>query len=103
MPVHVKGIAELPRPDGRAWLDRMPGSDVPVIRQPFAPGDALPFWVSGGANIGRHHLYDVDVDPDERENRLGGTDERRMMDLLRTALDELDAPAEQIERLGLTG
>ncbi|MFM2076734.1 MAG: hypothetical protein RJA49_624, partial [Actinomycetota bacterium] len=80
-----------------------PGSDVPVIRQPFEQGDALPFWVSGGANVGKHHLYDIDVDPDERENRLGGADERRMTNLLRTALGELDAPTEQLERLGLTG
>ncbi len=101
MPVHVKGITELPKPDGRAWLDRMPDSDVPVIRQPFQPGDALPFWVSGGANVGKHHLYDLDVDPDEAENRTGEAVERRMQDLLRTALGELDAPTEQIERLGL--
>ncbi|MEN9504620.1 MAG: hypothetical protein RI958_546, partial [Actinomycetota bacterium] len=100
MPVHVAGVSELPMPDHRAVLDRMPGSTIPVIRQPFGPGDALPFWV-GHSNRGQHHLYDVDNDPDERENRRGGQDEREMIDLVRTALVELDAPVEQLQRLGL--
>ena len=47
----------------------MPGSDVPVIRQPFGPGDRLPYWAAGRALS--HHLYDLDVDPDEAENRAG--------------------------------
>ncbi|MEX1105666.1 MAG: sulfatase, partial [Ilumatobacteraceae bacterium] len=100
MPVHVKGLVELPPPDHRAFLDRMPGSTVPVIRQPFAAGDALPFWVSN-ATVGQHHLYDIDIDPDERENRVGEAVEREMQDLLCTALAELDAPGEQRHRLGL--
>ena len=29
MPVHHHPELRLPRPDDRAWLDRMPGSDVP--------------------------------------------------------------------------
>jgi arylsulfatase A-like enzyme len=102
MPVHVRGIVELPPPDERAWLDRMPGSRVPVIRQPFAAGDALPFWVGRG-HSGQHHLYDIDVDPDERENRRGEQVEREMIDLLRTALAELEAPVEHLARLGLSG
>ena len=101
MPVHVRGIVELPPPDERAWLDRMPGSRVPVIRQPFAAGDALPFWVGRG-HSGQHHLYDIDVDPDERENRRGESVEREMIDLLRTALAELEAPVEHLARLGLS-
>jgi arylsulfatase A-like enzyme len=91
----------LPKPDARAWLDFMPGSDVPVIRQPFAPGDRLPFWVSGARNVGRHHLYDLDVDPDEAENRRGEAAEAELVDLLRTALVEVEAPDEQLARLGL--
>jgi len=101
MPVHVKGITELPPPNERAWLDRMPGSTVPVIRQPFQPGDALPFWVSGGAHLGQHHLYDVSLDPHERENRAGEPAELVMQQLLRAALHDLDAPTEQLQRLGL--
>lgn len=101
MPVHVRGFVELPPPDERAVLDRMPGSTVPVIRQPFAAGDALPMWVGRG-HSGQHHLYDIDLDPAELENRRGETGEREMIDLLRTALSELDAPTEHLTRLGLT-
>ena len=82
-----------PKPDRRAKLDYMPGSDVPVIRQPFAEGDTLPFWAGGARNLGRHHLYDLDVDPDEQENRRGeSTAENEMADLLRSALAEVEAP-----------
>jgi arylsulfatase A-like enzyme len=100
MPTHVKGFGGLAAPDGRAWLDRMPGSDVPVIRQPFAKGDALPFWV-GAAPIDQHHLYDLALDPDEAENRAAEKSAGEMIDLLRTALTALEAPAEQLVRLGI--
>jgi hypothetical protein len=100
MPLHITGVETLPPPDGRAQLAFMPGSTVPVIRQPFAAGDVLPFWAM--TRGGEHHLYDVTVDPDEEENRAG---ERRaegeMLDLLRTALDAVEAPADQYARLGL--
>jgi arylsulfatase A-like enzyme len=104
MPVH-KGLEDFmrfPPPDRRATLDFMPGSDVPVIRQPFTAGDVLPFWAAGGRSVGRHHLYDLDIDPDEAENRTGDATEREMADLLRTALVEIEAPGEQLERLGLS-
>ena len=55
MPVHgLEDAVRLPPPDRRARLDFMPGSDVPVIRQPFEPGDRLPFWV--GAQRGGRPL-----------------------------------------------
>ena len=73
-----------------------------MIRQPYVPGDMLPMWVSGYRNVGDHHLYDVDVDPDETENRTGEAIEAELVDLLRSALDEVEAPAEQYQRLGLT-
>jgi hypothetical protein len=99
MPVH--GLPPLlPNPDRRAWLDFMPGSDVPVLRQPFQPGDRLPFWVDGRC-VDQHHLYDLDVDPTEDEDRVGTRSEREMIDLLRAALDAVEAPADQFERLGL--
>ena len=101
MPVHVAGLRELPPPDERAWLDRMPGSTIPVIRQPFQPGDALPMWVNGGACVGRHHLYDLGDDPDESRNLVGDAREHQMQDLLRSALADLEAPAEQWQRLSL--
>ena len=78
----------------------MPGSDVPVIRQPFEPGDTLPFW-SLGSRTREHHLYRLDNDPTETENLLGSRDEADMIELLRVALKTIEAPAEQFERLGI--
>ncbi len=100
MPLHIPGFDGLPAPDDRAWLDHMPGSKVPVIRQPFRAGDLLPFWV-GNAPVDRHELYDLDHDPDEQENRVGGRDEAEMIELLRVALGAVGAPDEQYERLGV--
>ena len=101
MPVHAFPQVRLPRPDGRAVLARMPGSDVPVIRQPFVPGDQLPFW-AGGVFEG-DHLYGVSDDPAEERN-LAASSPRRLAearDLLRAALDEVEAPDDQYARLGL--
>lgn len=100
MPTHLSGMAGLPDPDDRAWLDRMPGSNIPVIRQPFQPGDMLPFW-NAGMRPDEHHLYDLGVDPDETENRIGERVEREMTELLRTALESISAPDDQLARLGL--
>jgi len=73
---------------------------VPVIRQPFKPGDALPYW-SLGSRAREHHLYRLDIDPGETENRIGSRDEADMIELLRVALKTIEAPAEQFERLGI--
>jgi hypothetical protein len=78
----------------------MPGSDVPVIRQPFEPGDRLPFWV-GRNTVDSHYLFDLSVDPEEDENLVGHAVERDMVELLRHAMQSLDAPGEQLERLGI--
>ena len=43
MPVWRFHDLKLPAPDDRATLDKMPGSQVPVIRQPFREGDMLPY------------------------------------------------------------
>jgi arylsulfatase A-like enzyme len=99
MPIHALPELRLPRPDRRASLDFMPGSDVPVIRQPFAPGDLLPFWAYGPPTS--NLLYDLDADPHETADRAGSADEKEAVDLLRAALDEVEAPAEQYARLGL--
>jgi arylsulfatase A-like enzyme len=103
MPVHkgLEAYMRFPRPDRRATLDFMPGSDVPVIRQPFEPDDVVPFWSNGSRNTGRHHLYDLGVDPDESENRRGEPAEAEMIELLRTALVAVAAPDEQLARLGI--
>ncbi len=100
MPIVSAPKLKLPNPDRRAYLDYMPGSDIPVIRQPFAAGDPLPYWCARQP-INWHCLYDIDNDPEETENRLGGRDEADMLELLKTALANVEAPVEQLERLGL--
>jgi arylsulfatase A-like enzyme len=100
MPVPSMPGLRLPNPDKRAWLDFMPDSDVPVIRQPFRAGDLLPFWAMSPA-IGDHYLFDLQNDPQEHENIIGEPVEQEMTALLKSALTEVDAPEEQFERLGL--
>jgi hypothetical protein len=102
MPVHagIDGVTWLPLPDDRAVLDRMPGSSVPVIRQPFRPGDLLPFWAWG--TFTGDHLVDRVEDPEERRD-LGpaAPDAADALEALRVALLDVDAPDEQLVRLGL--
>jgi arylsulfatase A-like enzyme len=100
MPVHVFPQLRLPRPDKRAALDTMPGSDVPVIRQPFDESDQLPFWAT--RKFTGNHLFDVHADPLEVRNLAGTPRERRAVDLLVAALDDVEAPLEQRLRLGLS-
>ena len=100
MPVwHAAPEYRFPRPDGRATLVPAPGTTVPVIRQPFAPGDLLPFWAYG-MPVDDHHLY-ATADDAQQDNAVGSAAERDALDLLRAALDEVEAPAEQYVRLGL--
>lgn len=101
MPVPGLGMSLLPLPDHRASLESMPGSSIPVIRQPFTPGDMVPMWAASDRIVGQHHLYDLDVDPDEEENRAGEPGAGQWVDLLVDALRSVHAPAEQFERLGL--
>jgi arylsulfatase A-like enzyme len=101
MPVHGLGFPLLPLPDGRATLDYMPGSTVPVLRQPFRAGDMIPLFASSARIAGDHHLYDLDLDPDEQENRQGEAGEKAWVDALEQALRSVEAPAEQFARLGL--
>jgi arylsulfatase A-like enzyme len=99
MPVHRLPELRLPVPDERAVLDRMPGSRVPVIRQPFREGDLLPFWSIGTPSGNR--LWNVASDPAESRDRAGEPVEKELAEKLRAALQELEAPGDQLERLGL--
>ena len=100
MPVHHSAPEyEFPTPDERAWLDNMPGSKIPVIRQPFADGDLLPFWAYG--RFSGNHLFDLKNDPAEDENRAGEQREREAADRLREAMKAIEAPDDQFARLGL--
>lgn len=94
-PMHLR----MPRPDDRAWLDHMPGSSVPVIRQPFVAGDMLPYWAA--TRFDGNHLYDLRNDPGEDENLTGGSAERDAADKLREILKRVEAPDDQFQRLGM--
>lgn len=100
MPIRVLGY-RMPRPDHRAWLDHLPGSDTPVIRQPFDASDALPFWAGG--TFSDDLLYDRDEADatGEVRNDTGGVAETEMTELLLEALNTIEAPTEQRIRLGL--
>ena len=102
MPVHALPRFRLPRPDDRAFLDRKPGSDVPVIRQPFdeESNGSHPFITSRSVSD-THLLFDV-ADTDESESMAGSERETHYVELLRHALNEVDAPADQLQRLGLS-
>ena len=99
MPVPSYPDLRLPLPDDRARLDRMPGSRVPVIRQPFRQGDMLPYWALGPFD--GNHLYDLRDDPGEENNLAGSRAERDLADKLREALKQVEAPSDQFVRLGL--
>ena len=77
----------------------MPGSTVPVIRQPFQAGDLLPFW----AYAQRYEtlLFDRVEDPFETRDISGEAVAADADELLRHALRSIDAPADHLVRLGL--
>ena len=99
MPVHSLPELRLPPPDERAALDRMPGTNIPVLRQPLRADDRLPLWAWG--EFSGNHLYDLADDPDEERNLAGTAAERDAADALRAALEDIEAPRDQFERLGL--
>ncbi len=101
MPIKALPEVRLPRPDRRAYLDYMPGSDVPVIRQPYGPEDPLPFWARPHPMANDDLLYDLVADPEQVHNRVGEASEVEMTELLRHALTSVEAPTEQFTRLGL--
>ena len=100
MPVHVLPELRLPRPDHRATLRTMPGTDVPVICQPFRAGDRLPFWAGFGPPR-RSYLFDTEVDPGEVENRAGESLVDPMASALADELRAIGAPADLLERVEL--
>lgn len=102
MPVRSLPDLRLPRPDHRAVLERSPVGDIPVIRQPFDPSDSLPFW--GLGHFDGDLLYDRFQA--ETDGHTRPIDDARataeMTELLVEALRAIDAPPEQLTRLGIT-
>ena len=96
--MYRKSVA-MPPPNDRAFLDRMPGSDIPVIRQPYEEGDPAPYWLSSRSQGSK--LWNIKDDPEEMEDIAGSADEARLAKVLKEALREINAPEDQFERLGL--
>lgn len=100
MPTHMlTRQQEMPLPDDRATLERMPDSPVPVLRQIWEAGDRVPFWAA--SRFSGCHLYDLAVDPREETNLVGGSAEIDAARRLAAALRALQAPEAQFQRLGL--
>ncbi len=100
MPTHVlTRQQEMPLPDDRATLERMPDSPVPVLRQIWEAGDKVPFWAA--SRFQGCHLYDLAVDPKEERNLAGQPAEIDAARRLAAALRAIEAPEAQFQRLGL--
>jgi hypothetical protein len=100
MPLHAFPQMRLPRPNVRASLSFMPGSEVPVIKQPFGVADEVPFWARMSAFHGDVQ-FNRREDPEEEHNLLNGSALRMSpeVEALREALKEIEAPIAQMERL----
>ncbi len=101
MPTHrLSRIEEMPLPDDRATLERMPGSPTPVLHQIWRAGDRIPFWAS--RRFSGPALYDLEADPGEETNLAGTEAEAKAALELARALQRIGAPETQFERLGLS-
>ena len=58
-----------------------------------------PYWVGG--RFSGNHVYDLAEDPGEERNLRGTAAEAEMEEQLRVALLDIEAPSDQLERLGL--
>src|SRR6218665_195072 len=96
---HVPGRRLLP-PDRRARIDFMPGSQVPVLRQPFVEGDLLPLWARN-LRFSGNHLWTLGADPGEQTDLAGSALEAEYAHKLHAALLAIEAPDDQAIRLGL--
>ena len=64
----------------------------------WTAGDAIPFWARFRPT--GNYVFDLENDPTEDENLIGGALEAQLAEQLRAALVEMDAPKTQFERLG---
>jgi arylsulfatase A-like enzyme len=100
MPVHAFPDLRMVPPDGRAELRTVPGTEVPVIRQPLTAGDHLPIWARHPPDP-RPRLYDVSVDPAEEEDRAADPLAAGLRDALAGELRRIGAPGDVLARLGV--
>ena len=101
MPTHVLPLAqELPLPDARAVLARMPGSEVPVLRQIWQAGDAVPYWAA--SRFVGHQLFDLGRGSRTKTPTWpAGRAKPRRQPVSPPRLRAIQAPEVQFQRLGL--
>jgi len=78
---------------------KCPGRTFPSFVSHFATADLLPFWAY--ASEYQSVLIDRNEDPDELRNIVDTTVEDDAAELMRTALVSVEAPVDQLVRLGL--
>jgi len=74
----------------------MCGVDMPVGRMPLARESA-----EASQTETQDMLFDTETDPGQENNLVGTADEKRMEELLRAAMLDINAPPEQLARFGL--
>jgi len=94
-PVNIYSTMHMRGKDGEAEVGSVPYADDAVWRYPAG---------SGSRQADEPMLFDTVEDPEQAENLAEGRPEEveRMRGLLRDALSEREAPAEQFERFGLS-
>lgn len=100
MPIRRHRHQAMPPPDARARLQMAPHSAIPVITQRLERHDPAPYWAR--ATFSGHHLFAWRQDGEEQVNRAGSPEEILVARLLHQVLAEVEAPVEQLERLGLS-
>ncbi len=90
-----------PAPTAERGSTFMPGSDVPVIRQPFAVGDTAAVLGGAGGSTGSTCSTTSTTIPTRPGTWPAPRVEAELEEMLRHALGEVEAPRDQYERLGL--
>ncbi len=74
---------------------------MPVCRMPVEPDDMRRLHCEPELVTGEDFLFDISADPNERQNLAGTELQTHYENLMRSAMQELQVPPEQYERMGL--
>jgi len=93
----------LPKPESvrMQWGAFIPGVPYAVGRMELSPSEMAPLSCDPGAVCGDDFLFDLETDPDQRNNLASTPLAETCADKLRAALKADGAPPEQFARLGL--
>jgi arylsulfatase A-like enzyme len=93
----------IPQPDARMEIgDYLPHAcGMPVGRMPVDPDIMRRLSCPPEGVVGGSWLFDIEQDPGETTNLAGGELEAQYAALMRRGLEDIGAPVEQYERMGL--